>query len=42
MGKNKVANKKKPSVAFDRAISNVYENNIFPKLSHVLADSRLR
>jgi hypothetical protein len=34
----KVTNKKKTSVAFNRAISNVYENNIFPTLSHVLTE----
>jgi len=36
--KNQVANKKKASVAFDRVMSNIYENNIFPILPHVLVE----
>jgi len=33
IGKNKFIDRKKLSVVFDRVISNVYENNIFPTLS---------
>ena len=38
--RNKFNNKGKLSVVFDRAIPNVYENNIFPTLPCAMAEIR--